>query len=190
MNLIFEPTCRSQQNDTCMESSFADAYATLLLKVKNFWSKNLKSCHLSLFTSSKLTISLILFTNYRHCWSQRYAGRVSCELRSPLSLCVSVVEHRSTEFRRSEVRFLLGTQNFFCVPRSWQDEKHLSLAVMYVMSCIFWIEGYFLQILNSFRSFNVSLNENKKKREKSDLRWINFVLNWSVWGLNSRPWRY
>ena len=29
--------------------------------------------------------------------------------------------------RRSEVRFLMGTQNFFFVPRSRQNEKHLSL---------------------------------------------------------------
>ena len=29
--------------------------------------------------------------------------------------------------RRSDVRFLIGTQNFIFVPRSWQDEKHLSL---------------------------------------------------------------
>ena len=29
--------------------------------------------------------------------------------------------------RRSEVRFLMGTWEFFFVPRSWQDEKHLSL---------------------------------------------------------------
>ena len=29
--------------------------------------------------------------------------------------------------RKSEVRFLMGTQNFFFVPRSWQYEKHLSL---------------------------------------------------------------
>ena len=28
--------------------------------------------------------------------------------------------------RRSEVRFQKGTQNFFLVPRSRQDEKHLS----------------------------------------------------------------
>ena len=31
------------------------------------------------------------------------------------------------EIRGSEVRFLMGTQNFFFVPRSWQDRKHLSL---------------------------------------------------------------
>ena len=29
--------------------------------------------------------------------------------------------------RRSEVRFPTGTQNFFFVPRLWQNEKHLSL---------------------------------------------------------------
>ena len=28
---------------------------------------------------------------------------------------------------RSEVQFLMGTQNFFFVQRLWQDEKHLSL---------------------------------------------------------------
>ena len=31
------------------------------------------------------------------------------------------------DIRWSEVRFLMGTQNFFFVPRSWQNEKHLSL---------------------------------------------------------------
>ena len=30
------------------------------------------------------------------------------------------------EIRRSEVRFLMWIKNFFFVPRSWQDEKHLS----------------------------------------------------------------
>ena len=38
----------------------------------------------------------------------------------------NAVEHRSAE-SESEVRFLVGSQNFFFVPRSWQDEKHLSL---------------------------------------------------------------
>ena len=32
-----------------------------------------------------------------------------------------------TELWRSEVQFLMGTQKFFFVSRSWQDEKHLSL---------------------------------------------------------------
>ena len=29
--------------------------------------------------------------------------------------------------QRSEVRLVKGIQNFFFVPRSWQDEKHLPL---------------------------------------------------------------
>ena len=29
--------------------------------------------------------------------------------------------------RRSEVRFLMGNLGVFFVPRSWRDEKHLSL---------------------------------------------------------------
>ena len=37
---------------------------------------------------------------------------------------VSVASERG--IRCSEVRFLMGTQNIFFVPRSWQDEKHLS----------------------------------------------------------------
>ena len=31
--------------------------------------------------------------------------------------------------RTSEVRILLGTQNFFYASRSWQDEKHISLSL-------------------------------------------------------------
>ena len=38
---------------------------------------------------------------------------------------VSVALERRT--RRSEVRFLMRTQNFFFVPRLWQEEKHISL---------------------------------------------------------------
>ena len=29
----------------------------------------------------------------------------------------------SSRIWRSEVRFLMGTQNYFFAPRSWQDEK-------------------------------------------------------------------
>ena len=48
---------------------------------------------------------------------------------------IKVMEHQKNKKRKtkgfdirwSEVRFLMGTQNFFFVPRSWQNEKHLSL---------------------------------------------------------------
>ena len=46
------------------------------------------------------------------------------------------LEYRSAEcgMRRSEVRFLMGTQNFFFVPRSWQDENiFLCLSGIYTL---------------------------------------------------------
>ena len=52
------------------------------------------------------------------------------ELRNrPRSLENLWLSGRASECRilSSEVRFLMGTQNFFFVPRSWQDKKHLSL---------------------------------------------------------------
>ena len=39
------------------------------------------------------------------------------------SLRGSVVRASECGMRRSEVRFLMGTQNFFFVPRSWQEEN-------------------------------------------------------------------
>lgn len=36
--------------------------------------------------------------------------------------------------RRSEVQFLEGTEKFFFVPRSWQDEEHLSL--LFTTTCL------------------------------------------------------
>ena len=38
-----------------------------------------------------------------------------------------VVCHVFCGIWRSKVWFLMGTPNFFCVPCSWQDKKHLSL---------------------------------------------------------------
>ena len=49
--------------------------------------------------------------------------------------------------RRSEVRFLMGTWEFFFVPRSWQDEKHLSL---YVLK--FHLSKIYIYILRSIPS--------------------------------------
>ena len=46
--------------------------------------------------------------------------------------------------RRSDARFLMGTQNFFFVPRSWQDEKHPSLIPYMVIK--FWSTILFSQI--------------------------------------------
>ena len=72
--------------------------------------------------------SLFLVTNMTLSTLQ-YAGCVSHELhnrrRSPLSLCNSVVEHRSAESK--SLRFDSWGLRSFCLLRSWQDEKHLFL---------------------------------------------------------------
>ena len=75
---------------------------------------------------------------FRHCWSEQYAGCVSYKLRnrprSPWSLCGSVVRASECGMRRSEVRFLMRTQDFFFVPRSWQDENiFLCLSGIYTL---------------------------------------------------------
>ena len=56
------------------------------------------------------------------------------------TLCGSIVESWNAEsedredlrFGRSEIRFLIGTLNFFFVPRSWQDEKK-SFSISYII---------------------------------------------------------
>ena len=63
---------------------------------------------------------------------QQKSGRDMCELRnrprSLWSLCGSVIRASKRGIRRCEVRFLMETQNFFFVPRSWQGgKKYLTL---------------------------------------------------------------
>ena len=80
---------------------------------------------------------LFLCTNmtlYRHCWSLQYAGRVSYELsnkpHSLKSLCGSVVWPSERGIQWSEVRFLMGSQEFFHCPtlvRGWKTSFSISL---------------------------------------------------------------
>ena len=44
-----------------------------------------------------------------------------------LALALGYFLYFSRGIRRSEVQFLMGTQNSFFVPRSWQDEKNIPL---------------------------------------------------------------
>ena len=88
-----------------------------------------------LFTNTTLSISLIL-------------GRVSY-----MNFLMGLARHRAPwlsgraserGIRRSEVRFLVGTQNFFFVLRSWQDEKHLSqflYRAQNLLSFLFFLQG-------------------------------------------------
>ena len=80
-----------------------------------------------------------------------------------------------TFIRGSEVRFLMGTQNFFFVPRSWQDEKKniflylspnqlddlLMLTYNFIICLNFWLrirefcfrEEFFLGFVNTTSEF-------------------------------------
>ena len=50
---------------------------------------------------------------------RKFTKRLSCDSpRSPWSLCGSVAKASEPGIRRSEVRFLIRTQDFFFVPRS------------------------------------------------------------------------
>ena len=75
----------------------------------------------------KFTISLIYINKHYALNIADLSSNMSYEcrnrLRSPWSLCCSVARVSERGIQGSEVRFLIGTQNFFCVPRSWQEEK-------------------------------------------------------------------
>ena len=77
---------------------------------------------LILFTNMTLSTLLILVV----CWTC-----VINELRNRLRLYGSAVEHRSAESIGLRFDSSLGLRIFFFVPRSWQDEKHLSLFLNY-----------------------------------------------------------
>ena len=51
--------------------------------------------------------------------------------------------------RRSEVRFQKGTQNFFFVPRSRQDEKHLSQNLLSLLIIIMIIIIIIMTLLDN-----------------------------------------
>ena len=89
---------------------------------------------LLLYRAQNLTISLNLFTN------MRLSTPILAVCRTPVILTQTLLTVESLwlsgkaskcGIRRSEVRFLMGTQIFPFVPRSLQDEKHLSLRTGY-----------------------------------------------------------
>ena len=73
------------------------------------------------------------------------------ELRNrPRSLESLWLSGRASEcgILRSEVWFLMGTQNFFFVPSSWQDKKHLSLFLYRAQNLLSLLFCYVLLLVN------------------------------------------
>ena len=88
------------------------------------------------FPSSKFTICLILCANmtlFGHNTADPCSMQDECHVKAsqwPLLTIESLwLIGKASEqgIWRSEVQFLVGTQNSFFVPHSWKDQKHLSL---------------------------------------------------------------
>ena len=76
-------------------------------------------------------------------WLKKYFDRetiICCSSSSNigwiviLALAVGYFLYFSRGIRRSEVQFLMGTQNSFFVPRSWQDEENIPLFFFFLPS--------------------------------------------------------
>ena len=108
----------------------------------------LKTYHLSYYYLQTLC--------YRYCWSWQYAGRVWYELRNRLAHSLS---GRASErgIRRSEVRFLMRTQNFLSVPRSWQDEKTSFSTNYFILNCYVPISPLSIIFKHDFMLCSISL---------------------------------
>ena len=102
---------------------------------KKFWvpTRNWTS-DLRIPRSDSLSYFYVQTWLYRHCWSLQYVC-VSYELsnkpHSLKSLCGSVVWPSERGIRWSEVRFLMGSQDFFHCPmlvRRWKTSFSISLS--------------------------------------------------------------
>ena len=84
-------------------------------------------------------------------------------------LTIEWLSGRTSEYRiwRSEVRFLIGTQNFFFVPCLWQEKKHLSL---------FLYRAHNLPL--SYSIYNKILITNLKHALNF---WMELELAWKIW---------
>ena len=129
-------TSVGQGNDS--ESPWGVEHASRILLELRIFSlfhareKTKTSISISL-SSSKLTICHILFYKYDATDIADLSSLLNaCHIDFVIDLthrscCCSVVEHRSTKSEDLMFDSSLELRIFFFVPRSWQDEKHLSL---------------------------------------------------------------
>ena len=100
-----------------------------LIFVKRWQLKNIKNCNIEVDQVHQLLKTkknqVFFVSNVTVCANWK---------ANPTSLWLS---NRASErgIRRSEVRFLTGTRNLFFVPRSWQDEKYISLILHKFLIC-------------------------------------------------------
>ena len=100
-----------------------------LIFVKRWQLKNIKNCNIEVDQVHQLLKTkksqVFFVSNVTVCANWK---------ANPTSVWLS---NRASErgIRRSEVRFLTGTWNLFFVPRSWQDEKYISLILHKFLIC-------------------------------------------------------
>ena len=109
------------------------------------------TCHLSysIYQNDAIDITVV-------CWTC-VINELRNRLRSPQSIYGSAVEHRSAESIGLRFDSSLGLRIFFFVPRSWQDEKHLSLFLNYdIVQVVIVTRSMFFIIWPALRVFGLS----------------------------------
>ena len=126
-----------------------------------FMSKTVENWKVRFFSCSTCALNF---------WTREISGFFVCNvcwtcvinelrnrLRSPQSLYGSAVEHRSAESIGLRFDSSLGLRIFFFVPRSWQDEKHLSLFLNYdIVQVVIVTRSMFFIIWPALRVFGLS----------------------------------
>ena len=107
-----------QTSFQCLQTGNRHLKKVVFRLVFLYFLTELKTCHLSYFYLQTL--------RYRH--TDPSSMQDACHMNFVIDLTHRGVlwlggRASKREIRRSEVRFFIGTQNFFFVPRSWQDES-------------------------------------------------------------------
>ena len=107
--------CSTQSWSTLLSSTLERSFTTLVVFPQHFiiFFATVRDIYLESVKTYCKIITNIFFVSNRP--------------RSPEGLCGSVVEHRSAESEGLRFDSSWGLRIFFFLPRSWQDEKHLSL---------------------------------------------------------------
>ena len=99
-----------------------------------------KAKNIFLYFFTKLKTDHLSYSTYKH---------DTIDIADPRSM--QGEPHKSADSRKSEVQFLMGIQNFFFVPCSWKDEKHLSLFLYQAQNLLSHLFNYLSFCNNLFQ---------------------------------------
>ena len=119
----FHETVIEQRNNVCYNPSYLLVPKPAGIMDINFfllyWHVVVSKLKLSIFCERTTH-------RIREIVSFEFGEEIEKDLRLD-ALTLSLTDYGERGIRRSEVRFLMGTQKCFFFRRSWQEEKHLSL---------------------------------------------------------------